>query len=826
MSNYYDYREVKVMIAHKLMNIEGWKVYGYYPDESDSMTDYYSPAHWDGVAEKNGYILCVNVYGASEGQDIKQYNNMSNNYNNAKIVSKIEQLKQFTTDRGATEAEEATAKKRIEVLTLKMKEEQEENNNNYTIVGRIPAHQANPPKCNWHIEKDGIIVAKGNGILKYYDVYNYYSYDSYKKDLVEYKENKNYFENHVNDLLHHGYYDTKEKAETQAKYHMVKLEKDIKLVEKFESFINKLDTTCGCLVGNGEIEQFEKITVTEYKKELKAIETTYGSIKEGQCFILKAGFNYNRYKGLVYRMHESEYNGKKYFNAYKLNGKLTKECTGKANANNSWSYIDESFLKWIEKGSISWCDIQEVKTPYQVEKLVKKTLSNTIKTEKQDEQTTTLNENTYTYEIKEDIDTRDNSTIYVVKIIEKLEREEYIKVNSNMKKLGGYYSKFKHGFIFKDNPASLLANENNTSIEINKTNDEVKLSNRQKTIDKINKQIDSINAKISSLSGEYKTNTYKRMNEQANREAKIDKYVIEIEILNYILDTVGNRELAIFENALIIGAFRELINSYYLSHKRYKESSHSTTARDIKYPEIDSNLPLNSWYNEEVPAKQNKLKKGGIFNTNDLIKAVESYEIIFNTCHKPYDVKGKKIKELERQFKMQQKGDINFTPSNVAKQLVELAQINKNSIVLEPSAGIGNIADKIKEVSQNIDVCEQMYSFCELLELKGYNVIKGDFLGYATSKKYDAIIMNPPFSDEQSHIKHAYDMLADGGTLVSITSPHWTFANDKNTVNFRSWLDNETYYTKDLQSGTFEMTNVASKILVIEKALNNIEQTA
>ena len=29
MSNYYDYRRVKVMIAHKLMSMEGWKVYGY-----------------------------------------------------------------------------------------------------------------------------------------------------------------------------------------------------------------------------------------------------------------------------------------------------------------------------------------------------------------------------------------------------------------------------------------------------------------------------------------------------------------------------------------------------------------------------------------------------------------------------------------------------------------------------------------------------------------------------------------------------------------------------------------------------------------------------
>lgn len=56
MSSYYDYREVKVMIARKLMNMEGWSVYGYHEDESDLMSDYWSPAYWDGVAEKK--CLC------------------------------------------------------------------------------------------------------------------------------------------------------------------------------------------------------------------------------------------------------------------------------------------------------------------------------------------------------------------------------------------------------------------------------------------------------------------------------------------------------------------------------------------------------------------------------------------------------------------------------------------------------------------------------------------------------------------------------------------------------------------------------------------------
>ena len=43
-----------------------------------------------------------------------------------------------------------------------------------------------PPKMNWHIEKDGIIIAKGNGVLKYADISNYYTYSSYIEDMEKF----------------------------------------------------------------------------------------------------------------------------------------------------------------------------------------------------------------------------------------------------------------------------------------------------------------------------------------------------------------------------------------------------------------------------------------------------------------------------------------------------------------------------------------------------------------------------------------------------------------------------------------------------------------
>ena len=472
MSNYYDYREVKVMIAHKIMAMDGWKVYGYKEDKSDSMSDYWNPANWDGIAEKNGYILCVDVYGASEPQEIRKYNYSGFTYDHS-IAEKIKKLEAMTVERGASEAEEASAKLSIERLQKKA-EEATENANKYIVVGTIPGHMAHPPKMNWHIEKDGIIIAKGNGILKFAHIWKYYSYCRDMEWLNEYKQDKKAYANkHTLELISRGYYDTEEEARKSTERHIEDLEEDIKLINKFESFINKIDTTCGGLLGEGDGVIYEKVTVTEYKKENKVVEDSTGSIKEGQLFILKSNFNYGCYKGLVYRIHETERNGQKHFHAYKLNGKLTKECTGNASRNNYWfvgSGNSECLTKWIDKGAIAWCHIEEVKTPYEVEKVVKKTIKaerkNTASTKTEAVKTEGASVNSYTYEVSEDIDTRTGEKIFLVKVAEKLSREEYITVNKYIKSLGGYYSKFKHAFLFKENPAEKL---NTTIVETTQT---------------------------------------------------------------------------------------------------------------------------------------------------------------------------------------------------------------------------------------------------------------------------------------------------------------------------------------------------------------------
>ena len=474
MSTYYEYQDIKIMMAHKLMNLEGWTVYGYSADKSDIMTDYYCPAHWDGVAEKNGYILCVNVYGASAGEDIKKYTNA--NAVDRSIYDKISKLEEMTVERGATEAEQATAAKRIEILKAKLSE-QEEQSKKYVVTGHIPAHMANPPRMNWHIEKDGVIVAKGNGILKYSAVHSYYTYGSYSESMKNFKTNpQKWLEDLTEALIMREGYGTEERCKEVAQYRFNEMQKDAKLVDQFESFVNKIDVTCGGMIGNGEQETYKTVTVTKYKTETKAKETTSGEVAEGQCFIVKSSyFNQGICRGYVYRIHAAQYpDGATYYKAYKLNSKLTKECHGVATASNSWFIGEEDgisynkFMKFINEGAIGWCELEEVKTPYEVEKVVKNTPKTSRKTPEQTKEKTAgnaeeFNAGGYTFKIAEDTDTRDGSKIYLVKVVEKLSREEYLKMNSYIKSLGGYYSRFKHAFLFKDDPAGILHAVKNTT---------------------------------------------------------------------------------------------------------------------------------------------------------------------------------------------------------------------------------------------------------------------------------------------------------------------------------------------------------------------------
>lgn len=109
------------------------------------------------------------------------------------------------------------------------------------------------------------------------------------------------------------------------------------------------------------------------------------------------------------------------------------------------------------------------------------------------------------------------------------------------------------------------------------------------------------------------------------------------------------------------------------------------------------------------------------------------------------------------------------TPERLARIAVDLAGIEDQHTCLEPSAGMGGLADLMKEASGWTHCVEVSPLHCKVLESKGHSVTQADFLAWS-GQQVDRIVMNPPFSEGrwQAHTQHAATMVKPGGRLVAI----------------------------------------------------------
>ena len=190
-----------------------------------------------------------------------------------------------------------------------------------------------------------------------------------------------------------------------------------------------------------------------------------------------------------------------------------------------------------------------------------------------------------------------------------------------------------------------------------------------------------------------------------------------------------------------------------------------------------------------------------------------------------------KVRELERSVMRDaanNRGWLDFFPTPVAvtEEMLAAADIRPGMAVLEPSAGMGHIADRIREKGVEPVVAELEPQKRELLEAKGYEVVGKDFMkDVSEGKSYDRIVMNPPFSKRQDteHVRRAYDLLKPGGRLVAIVSEGSFFGKDSKAAEFRDWLEEVGGTSEKLAEGSFNdpslpvTTGVNTRMVVIEK---------
>lgn len=109
------------------------------------------------------------------------------------------------------------------------------------------------------------------------------------------------------------------------------------------------------------------------------------------------------------------------------------------------------------------------------------------------------------------------------------------------------------------------------------------------------------------------------------------------------------------------------------------------------------------------------------------------------------------------------------TPADVIEQMLYGFDA-AGKVILEPSAGKGNIVDWLQENgAKEVIACEINKDLTKILATK-CRIIADNFLSITSSdvSHIDAIVMNPPFSSDEKHILHAYEIAPPGCDIISL----------------------------------------------------------
>jgi len=160
------------------------------------------------------------------------------------------------------------------------------------------------------------------------------------------------------------------------------------------------------------------------------------------------------------------------------------------------------------------------------------------------------------------------------------------------------------------------------------------------------------------------------------------------------------------------------------------------------------------------------------------------------------------------------------SPPDVVDRAIELAGIEPGMLVLEPSAGVGNLvrgarAAGAEVVAHEMDP-ERFEKLSDSLFADG-GIELGDFLLVEPEPKFDRVVMNPPFSRQADidHVTHGARFLKPGGRMVAIMAAGTMFRTNSKAVQFRDWVESLGGSMEEPPDGAFRSSGTMVKTCIV-----------
>ena len=405
--------------------------------------------------------------------------------------------------------------------------------------------------------------------------------------------------------------------------------------------------------------------------------------------------------------------------------------------------------------------------------------------------------------IEEHVHTKRGFMMWIAILPDRVERDEFDRLRSAAEALGGWYSrpwgKTPGGFAFKSQEAAEAfagAEPENPDPDPKpgKSKPEAEPSAKAPASAEIAERLrglaDRLESEVSHKLGDRLENTPKRRREAA---------VARIEGRRLHRTQQALRALADAHEAGTMPAI--------LSGIRTKAAAYDLMGSEIDRSRAgyyDAGTDLNR------PAKQSP-------------EALALWDLIAGKS--AFDAEAEKLRQMVADLRFANIPGFFPTPAGIVSQMIDAARLPRSDWIriLEPEAGSGAILDALRKAAPEAELVayERHASLAEILKRKGYTLAGSDFLEAKPGVKFERILMNPPFENGQDmeHVRHAFDFLYEGGTLVAIMSPGPFFRSDRKAAAFREWFEALGGERWDLPAGAFKEsgTGAASVMVRIDR---------